>query len=427
MANKKESKHPRLYTIFSPNELIKAKKLNMNYIEKKVYYEILNHNHVKTPDEITYSIPYDKVLNPNDAATGNRKTNAKRIREGLMARSFWFDPSFMKKYFGTESDSFMVPFPQVDCYDDHFVVHLHKPFKIILTMVGLGFTKGDIDALRSFKYEVSDEFYWLIRQRQAWGNVWEVEIDELKERLGLENSYVVYQNFKAKVLEKAKEDNKGLWTEFDYKAVKKGRGGAVKSVVLYLKNGPKEEKEAPAGEDFLWEEKLLQLGVVPDKVKEIRQRVKVNQVGEDGIVWDSEYVRFSLEAFQGVLKGKKKDDKKNQIKNPGAYFYSELLKGRWQEYVLAKKEKIKESSQETLALEFKPSEEKPKLELSEKTRTLLQVNNQDKYFLEQTEVEQWQELYNEVQKEAPPEKQMSFEAFMAKSHIENENGRWVRG
>lgn len=418
---KKTSKHPRLYTIFSPNELIKAKKFNMSFIEKRVYYEILNHNHVKTPDTIVYSIPYEKVLNPNDLITGNRRTNAKRIREGLMTRSFAFDSSFMKKHFGQDSDSYMIPFPQIDCYDDHFDVHLHKPFKTILTMVGLGFTKGDIDALRGFKYEISDEFYWLIRQRQAWASSWEVELEELKERLGLEGSYTLYQNFRTKVLEKAKEDHKDEYTEFDYKPIKKGRGGAVTAIVFYFKNGPKEEKDAPAGDDFIWEEKLLQLGVLPDKIKEIRQRVKVGQVADDGLIWDSEYVRFSLEAFHIQLKDKKKNDKKTPIKNNGAYFYAGLISGFWKEYVNARKEKIKIETQSSF--EFKEPET-PK-QLTTQTTALLAQAAKQRVTLTDKEILDWKALYDEVSA-SPKFNGQTFEEFMAISHIEKEGDNWVK-
>lgn len=418
--SKKPLKHPRLFTIFSPNELIKAKKFNLNFIEKKVYYEILNHNHVKTPDVLVYSIPYEKVLNPNDAITGNRKSNAKRIREGLMTRYFSFDASFMKKHFGQDSDSFMMPFPQVDCYDDHFDIHLHGPFKRILTMVGLGFTKGDIDALRGFKYEVSDEFYWMIRQRQAWGTTWLVELADLKERLGMEDNYAVFQNFKTKVLDKAKEDHKDVWTEFEYKTIKKGKGGAVHAIQFFFKNGPKEEKEAPAGEDFIWEEKLLQLGLLPDKVKEIRQKVKVTQMGEDGIVWDSEYVRFSLEAFQIELKEKKKTDKKTPIKNIPAYFYTGLGEGYWKEFVNAKKERIKAESQSVLELDFTYAE-KP----SEKTSQLLTRSSSSNQVLDLSQVGEWEDMYSEAIK-VPKYAAMTFEQFMMHNHIEKQDERWMK-
>lgn len=427
---KKVNKHPQLYTIFKPNELIKAKKFNMNFIEKRVYYEILNHNHHSTPEETIYSIPYEYVLNPNDIKSGNRKINARRISQRLMKRIFYFDSSFMHKVFGDDAEGAMLPFPEINCYDDCFKVHVHHRFKKILTLIGMGFTKGDMDTLRSFNHEITDEFYWLIRQRQTWGGTWEVPLGDLKEMVGLDGKYEVYQNFKTKVLDRVKEDCKGTWTEFDYKPIRRGKGAPVHSIKFFFKNGPKQEKDAPAGEDFPWEEKLLALGVLPEKVKEIRNRVKVRQENAElDFVWDSEYVLFSIEAVKVELKEKKKDSRRKQIANIPGYVYNGLITGQWVHYVQWRKEKIFNEVQKSLEfttpprkIEAEPQVQTQIREQIQKFNSIAQDPDNRSRPLPPEIVQEWQALYVETKMN----EKKTFKEFMALNNIVPEGEKWVK-
>lgn len=418
---KKVNKHPRLYTIFQPNELIKAKKFEMAFIEKRVYYHILNYNHTKTPDQLVYEIAYEDILNPNDAITGNRKSNAKRIANALQKRMFLFDSSFMKREFGEDAETAMTPFPEINCYDDHFKVQLWPRFKKILCLIGLGFTKGDLDTLKSFQHEISDNMYWLIRQRQVFMNTWKVELADLKELLDLSGRYEAWDNFKRKALDKAKADCKGTWSEFDYKAVKKGKGGGVHSIIFYFKNGPKEEKDIPPGEDYAWEESLLRHGVEPIKIKEIRQRVKINQEGrnEDKNItfyWDSDYVRFSLEALGNELKEKKKDKKKKQVQNLGGFVYTGLMSGYWIDYVNSRKEKIKNEVQQNLDFVNGSARPEPIAKIENKMNGSSSI-----HVLQEQELLEWQELHL-----VSPQKDKPFEEFMNKNNYYMVDGAWVR-
>ncbi|MBS1775009.1 MAG: replication initiation protein [Bacteroidetes bacterium] len=353
---KKVSRHPSLYTIYKPNELIKAKKLNLNFTELRVYNEILNNNHVAEPDKVIYQVPYHYAFDVAD--TKNRAANIRRISENLQKRVFYFNEEFMMEHFGKKVDASMNPFPEVNYYEDHFEIHLWPRFKKILTMIELGFTKGDIETLRSFEHEVSNTLYWIIRQKQVWKSEWEVELEALKEALGLADKYPSFGNFKRRVLDVAYEELKGTYTEFTYELVKKGRGGAVSAIRFRFKNGPKEELDAPAGKGFQWEEKLLTWGVLPDKVKEIRHRVRVGQENlEPVFVWDSDYVRFSIEGAQRELDEKKKDPKKSKVQNPGGWVYNGLIVGQWLNYVTWRKNKIVNETQKKLEfIDYAPAD-----------------------------------------------------------------------
>jgi plasmid replication initiation protein len=263
--------------------------------------------------------------------------------------------------------------------------------------------------------------YWLIRQRQVFMNTWKVELADLKELLDLSGRYEAWDNFKRKALDKAKADCKGTWSEFDYKAVKKGKGGGVHSIIFYFKNGPKEEKDIPPGEDYAWEESLLRHGVEPIKIKEIRQRVKINQEGrnEDKNItfnWDSDYVRFSLEALGNELKEKKKDKKKKQVQNLGGFVYTGLMSGYWIDYVNSRKEKIKNEVQQNLDFVNGSARPEPLAKIENKMNGSSSI-----HVLQEQELLEWQELHL-----VSPQKDKPFEEFMNKNNYYMVDGAWVR-
>lgn len=420
---KKVNKHPQLYTIFQPNELIKAKKFQMNRVEKRVYYQILNINHAKTPDQLTYKIPFENVLNSNDFISGNRKANARRISNALQKRIFMFDSTFMKREFGQDAEATIVPFPEITFDDKHFTVSLWPRFKSILTLLRLGFAKGDFETLMSFKYDISDSIYWLVRQHQVFANTWKVGLSDLREMLELGGRYETWDNFKRKLLDNAKVDCKGTWSEFDYKAVKRGKGGEVIAVIFYFKNGPKEEKDIAIGDDYAWEESLLRNGVDAMKIKEIRQRVKINQEGFNETKhitfnWDSDYVRLSVEAMTDELKTARKNTNKKPIRNIGGFLYTGLMGGYWIEYVNSRKEKFKNEVQQNLDFTKEPTVKESKLVLpvSDPGVAMKKVE-----ILTDEAVLEWEELH-----ELSPEKIKPFEEFMNKSGFYLIEGKWVR-
>jgi plasmid replication initiation protein len=294
-----------------------------------------------------------------------------------------------------------------------------------LINAGSGFTKGDIETLRIFNHEISNSFYWLIRQQQTWQYTWQVELEELKEQLGLAGKYKVWSNFKARVLYVAQGEFVGTWVEFEYEPIKKGHG-AVKEILFKFTNGPKQEKDSPAGNGFPWEGELLRYGVDADKVKMIRHRVRAGSHDhERNLTWDSDYIRFALEYLREDLKEKQKDSSKKKIQNIGGYIYHALT-NPWEEiieYVNERKERIlKEIQQE---LEFKTNMPEPEYEtktenlngrggVALKQNPVVQVLGKD-------ELEDWKELHK-----ASPMKEQEFEAFMNHHKYFLADGKWVR-
>ena len=325
-------KHPIHYSIFKPNTLISSNETELKGAELKVYDEILNDNHPQTPDKLTYKIPYDLIFQDDSQLV----RNSKMLANSMQKRNIWLDRDFVKKYFNQDYGEGFTPFPNIRFKDRHFEVTINETLKriLILTQNG-GFTKGDIDTLRGFKHDCSHSFYWLARRAQAFSQVWEIDVDELKEKMFI-NGYNDWRNFKRHIIDKAKDDMKGTWMEFNYEPIRVGRGGAVKRVKFFFKKGPKDEQDTPAGYGMKWEKDLLKIGVSEITIKKIRQHVKAKSetISKSGktIFWCSEYIMYSIDGARKEW-SKKEKTKEDKVRNLGAWFTAGLLEGQWLDYV----------------------------------------------------------------------------------------------
>lgn len=336
-----EMNHPIQYSIFKPNSLIQADRSELKGIEIKVYNEILNNNHSKTPEVLVYKIPYDLIsYDPQKNGARDRK----RIGQALQSRSIYLDEEFVKQHLGERSARSIVPFPEIVYNKDHLEIHLSPKFKRILTILNLGFTKGDIETLRRFKHDISHKFYWVARQKQTFHQVWKISLEDFRTALFI-SGYTDWRNFKRNIIDAIQEDMQGTWMDFTIDFVRKGRGGAVKEFVFKFKKGPKDEKDEPVGLGFEWEWRLQKMGISDQVIKQFRQYVKVGSSHElpNGkvITWSSEYILFSGEVGKVQFDATKNDPKKKPIENLAAWFVSGLLEGRWLDEV---EEKIREKN-----------------------------------------------------------------------------------
>ena len=343
-------KHPIHYTIFKPNKLIGADRSELQGLELAVYNLILNNNHKETPDLRVYKIMYKDAFPENST---NLARDRKRIGDSLQKRSIYLDEKFVKDYFGEKYAMSLVPFPKVVYHKDHYEIHLEKTFKKVLTMLNLGFTKGDIDTLMMFKHDVSHTFYWVARQRQSFRSTWVISVKEFRELLHLKNKYKDWMNFRRRILEAIQEDMAGTWVEFEVQFIKKGKGGAVRELIFYFKNGPKEEKDQPIGTVYRWEEMLQRMKINDLTIKQIRGFVKAQTEMEipssnEKIIWDSQYIMYSAEKAREILNKKKANPKAKPVDNLAAWFLAGLMNGTWIEYVKAKKQEYIEENQAQL-------------------------------------------------------------------------------
>lgn len=336
----KINKHPVQYSIFKPNSLIQSDKSELKGLEIAVYNEILNNNHKKTPDTLTYKIPHN-IITYDFSKNGSR--DFKRIGEALQKRTIYLDKNFVKKYFGEKSPRSIVPFQEVVYNNSHLEVHLGKTFKRVLTMLEIGFTKGDIETLRQFKHDVSSQFYWIARQHQTYKKVWKISLLEFRNLMFI-TKHKDWRNFKKKVIDSVQEDMKGTWMEFEIELVKKGTGGAVRGLILNFKYGPKEEEEEPIGIKEEWERILLGMRVNRKLIIQIRRWIRNQDIGEtdngEKFIWELAYIEGSIDAARKEYNLKKNDSKRISVKNVSAWFISGLIIGRWLKEANAYKEEL---------------------------------------------------------------------------------------
>ena len=346
--NLKSINHPIHYTIFKPNILIKSDESQLKGAELKVYEEILNDNHKASIERLTYRIPYALVF---DSKT-NKTENRKRLSKSIQSKVVFLDKAFMKEYFNQNFDQGIALFPTVRYKDDFFEVDIHPIFKKILTMTDLGFTKGDIATLRTFKHDVSHSFYYVARNRQTYKSLWKISIEDFKKELHIKG-YNDIRNFKKRVIEPIYEDMKDTWMEFEEDPyVRGGKGNKILGLEFRFIKGPKDEKDVPIGKYFAWEKTLKALEIGDLAVKKIRQYVKAGSMtnGTDGIeiAWDSEYVYYSIEAATIEFKAKQTDKKRIKVRDKGAWFIHGLMNGKWLDYVNEKRKDINKSIQTQL-------------------------------------------------------------------------------
>ena len=326
----RRKRHPVHYTVFQPNILINAN-TDMKLVETRLYTELLNFNHKDNPDQLVYKIPYEAVTHrmDKDAISRNAKREYMKLTKRFQKRVFDLDEDFMRTHFGEQYPASIVAFPTIRYQDTCFVIEINRYFKAILVRLELGFTKGDIELLRTFVHTYSHRLYWLIRHYQ-WRpntNSMRVSLDELKASLGCEGRYERFQNFKTRVLEPIQEEFKGTWVEFSYETVRGGRGGAIKEIVFHFNNDFEQTKELKLGAAYEWEETLLHLGIASREVLRIRQYVIEGAELKDGYRWNNYYVQAVVKLVRETLTRKAKSKHATKVRNLPAYLYKILTEG----------------------------------------------------------------------------------------------------
>ena len=325
---KEDKQHPIHYTVFHPNLLVRAD-MQMSLLERRVYTEILNYNHKEEPEQLTYYVAYEDITNSTgrDVAK-NSKREFLRIAESLQQRYIYLDQEFMRDHFGKKFPASLVPFPYIEYEDKGFKITLQEYFKVILTRLDLGFIKGDIELLRSFKYIYSHSMYWLIRSNQ-WQkrNTITFEVVKLKEALGCEGKYKSFKDFKRWVLNPVQNEFRGTWVEFDYELIKRGRGGAVKGITIHFKTDREQEQALGLGKVFAFERILSSYGINQVEIKKIRVNVSEEKELLSGYKWNEAYVHAVVELVKQTYREKNKNKKAKKIQKFGPYLLKVLKEG----------------------------------------------------------------------------------------------------
>ncbi|MEO1218663.1 MAG: replication initiation protein [Bacteroidota bacterium] len=330
-------KHPIQYTVFQPNVLIGANS-DMKLMELRLYTELLSFKHSEEPERLLYNIPYSAVTESDGRqADKNLSRDYMRLTKAFQKRVFDLDREFMQEHFGEKYPVSIVPFPRIRYEEKMFEISIEPYFKQILVKLELGFTKGDIQILRSFKHTYSHRLYWIIRQNQWRKNTLTLELEELKSLLGCSGKYPRYNNFRKDVIEPVKSEFQGTWVEFDYEPVRKGRGGAVKAITFIFKDDMELSKALKLGEVYSFEKVLASYQLHEREIKKIRVKVTLEEELQDGLCWTERYVNTVIELVKKTYQVKRKKSATAPIRKMGPYilkvlnegWYIDKVKDRW--------------------------------------------------------------------------------------------------
>ena len=198
------------------------------------------------------------------------------------------------------------------------------------------FTKAQLTELMKLKSASSYRIYWLLREYAAFGKR-TMQLDELKSILGLSEGYDRFNNFRARVLERAKEELAETDLPFTYTTISKGRlvthieflfkpiGSATSNAVAQLSAAPISE----------WATAVLAAGVSPGSLSQIQKRMSSGD-------YDEGYVHYVLDTVKAQVKNGK-------VKNEGGAVFKALTDG----YMLQAYRKVKHAA---VTSKVKPSQ-----------------------------------------------------------------------
>jgi hypothetical protein len=174
------------------------------------------------------------------------------------------------------------------------------------------FTKAQLTELIKLKGGPSYRIYWLLREYGSFGKR-VIALDELKAILGLSEGYDRFNNFRIRVLERAREELAQTDLPFTYTTISKGR------TVTHIEFFFEPIGAASASSTLLataktdWETALLAVGVSPSSLTGIQTRLAAGD-------YDEGYIRYVLATI-------KEQTRLGKIKRPAGAVFRALTDG----------------------------------------------------------------------------------------------------
>jgi hypothetical protein len=156
------------------------------------------------------------------------------------------------------------------------------------------FTRAQLTELLKLKSGSSYRIYWLLREYGAFGKR-SIKLPELKAILGLDQEYDRFNNFRVRVLERAKTELAETDLPFTYEAVKQGR--EVVEIKFVFPQGP--APALPAGPEApTWQAALLGVGIAATSLAAVQARLSAGE-------YDEGYIEFVLDTVRAQVKAGK--------------------------------------------------------------------------------------------------------------------------
>ncbi len=177
------------------------------------------------------------------------------------------------------------------------------------------FTKAELIQLLKLKSPVSHRIYWLLREYAHFGKR-TIGLRELREVLGLANApaYDRWDNFRARVLDKAQEELADTDLPFTYEPIKARSNGPVQEVrfIFTIRQQLPAASEKPVEPDT-WQALLAGIGVATKSIAVIKKHLEDKQ-------YDEGYIRFVVAKVQ-------QQAQKGKVQKVGGAVYKALVEG----------------------------------------------------------------------------------------------------
>ncbi len=397
--------HHSSLPVIKPNLLVNAKE-TFKLAEMRIYHEIMAINHAMDPNRMVYNIPYKNLTDSSEQnAMLNAPSHARRIGESLTKKTLYLTKENYFAITGKKDKSAHIgPFPVVEYSRGKMSIELHRHFKRALVMAREYYLAGELNLLRALKSEASNRMYWVIKEAQRKGlRQIDIDLDELKEALGLKGKYKQFKDLKKRVLDviKAEFDNK--WVEFEWKIIRggPGRGGGVKGIRLNFKPDSELEKELKENLTRDWQKVLyfkyeFPIGKVQNITKSIAHQASIIE-GSD-YCWSEYYVRKTIWLCEAEFNKELWNKKTPKKENKGGYLYKALLGGIFIDKIIELEKK------ETIAAQI----------------PLPIVNPPKKKPLAEKDLAEWKDLWAESKRD------IAFDKFLELNGYRKEENTWIK-
>lgn len=173
------------------------------------------------------------------------------------------------------------------------------------------FTKAQLTELLKLKSANSYRIYWLLREYAAFGKR-TIRLDELKAILGLDQEYDRFNNFRARILDRAQTELAATDLPFTYEAIKQGRE-VVEIKFSFKPVTANQAVAAPSSGYSEWEAAVVAAGVSAASLPLIQARLTAGD-------YDLGYVRYVLDTVKSQVRTGK-------IKKEGGAVFKALTDG----------------------------------------------------------------------------------------------------
>jgi hypothetical protein len=173
------------------------------------------------------------------------------------------------------------------------------------------FTKAQLTELLKLKSANSYRIYWLLREYAAFGKR-TIRLDELKAILGLDQEYDRFNNFRARILDRAQAELAATDLPFTYEPIKQGRE-VIEIKFSFKPVTANQAVMAPSSGYSEWEAAVVTAGVSAASLPLIQARLTAGD-------YDLGYVRYVLDTIKSQVRTGK-------IKKEGGAVFKALTDG----------------------------------------------------------------------------------------------------